>query len=376
MKKSIAVLVLSISGVLYAQEPSVVVDSARVETLRLNSINYLLKSDVVNDSLNEVDKTALYPSTISQLGPGLKIIALHDDQITPYIDIESKKDTVQVKAQYINNKLNKGVVLEPNGDKDLAVVYYDNAIPQYRYIQDCDYHFYTFISSELDKNDEVRNKFYDLEEGELLPLKQEYVDGTWQAWDKELQKEEITLEGITIPATLYYTKDDKKERMMWKLTDNKGLLHYVLVQREGSMIVVYEQTYDSVKEKRGESYLNVASLINVGFDKKRVKARTENKESISDIYFENYGKLDWKKPNQYIFDYIRKSDKRMIRSRVILDKSITANDIFFDFIVALANNPELFRRDVGLKDFDYSQLIKANIIHLVGDKKPLYLLEQ
>lgn len=376
MKKSIAVLALSIGGALYAQEPSMVVDSARVETLKLNNVNYLLKSEVVNDSLNIVDKTALYPNTLSQLAQRLQQVSLYDTQAKAYLDLESKKDTVQVKAQYAHNKLEKGVVVEPNGDKDLAVVYYDNAIPQYRYVQDSDYHFYTFISSELDKNDEVRDKFYDLEEGELLPLKQVYVDGAWQAWDKGLQKEEVILAGITAPATLYYSMKDKKEQMMWKIVDNDQVLHYVFIQREGSMVVVYEQTYDSVKDKKEESYLNVASLINVGFDKKRVKARTENKESISDIYFENFSKTDWNKPNQFIFDYKRKSDKKHTRARVVLDKSIGANPMFQTFIIALSNNPELFRRDVNLRDFDYTQLVNGNIIHLVGDKKPLYILEQ
>lgn len=376
MKKSIAVLVLSISGALYAQESSMVVDSASIETLKFHNINYLLKSEVVNDSLNIVDKTAVYPSTIPQLTQRLKMVSLYDTQAKSFLDLESKKDTVQVKAKYTNNKLEKGMVVEAIGDKDLAVVYYDNFVPQYRYIQDSDYHFYTFITSELDKNDEIRDKFYDLEEGDLLSFKQEYVDGAWQSWDKGLQKEEVVLVGISTPATLYYSLNDKKERMMWKIVDTNHVLHYVLVQREGTMIVIYEQTCDTKGDNKTETYLNVASLINVGFDKKRVKARTEDKESISDIYFENFNKSEWKKPNQFIFDYKRKSDKKDTRARVVLDKSIAANQLFQDFIIALSNNPELFRRDVNLKDFKYDELITKKIISLDSSKKALYSLEQ
>ncbi|MGL4581508.1 MAG: hypothetical protein ACRCVU_00855, partial [Flavobacterium sp.] len=113
----------------------------------------------------------------------------------------------------------------------------------------------------------------------------------------------------------------------------------------------------------------------VGFDKKRITAKTEKGKSISDIYFENFGKREWKKPNQYIFDYKRKSDKKDTRARVVLDKSIAPDTIFFDFIVALANNPELFRRDVYLKDFSYEQILNKKIIVLNTSVKALYTLE-
>lgn len=375
MKKGIVILALSIGGVLYAQDHTTVTDSIHRDTLKLKDISYLVETSTVNDSLKVVERTASYPNTLAVLTDRLKFVSLYDQEAKAYIDVETKTDTTKVSSIYKDGKMYKGLLLEENKSNDIDLVYYDEAIPRYRYTIDFDYHYYTLLSSEFDKNDSIREQFYDLHEGSLLPLKQEYVDGQWiTSWDKDLKKDEVVLNGVATPATLYSSLGEKKERMLWKLEDEHQVLHYVFLQRQGNMIVIYEQSCP--KNEGEEVYLNVASMINVGFDKKRVTARTSNKESISDIYFENFGKPNWKKPNQYVFDYYRRSDKKLVRARVVLDKSVMANKVFSDFITALSNNPELFRRDVRLKDFSFEDVLSKQIIRLDASIKPTHILDE
>ncbi|ALU27165.1 hypothetical protein HXZ78_05075 [Myroides odoratimimus] len=375
MKKGIVLLALSIGGVLYAQDHTTVTDSIHRDTLKLKDISYLVETSTVNDSLKVVEKTASYPNTLSMLTDRLKFISLYDQQAKAYIEVENKQDTIQVKAIYQEGEIYKGLLVEENVSNDLDIVYYEDAIPRYRYTTDHDYHYYTLLSSELDKNDSIRGQFYDLHEGSLLPLKQEYVDGQWvTTWQKDLEQQEVVINGLSTPVTLFTSLDNKKERMLWKIKDEQEVLHYIFLQREGNMILIYEQACPIVEGE--EVYLNVASMINVGFDKKRVTARTNNKESISDVYFENFGKRDWKKPNQYVFDYYRRSDKKLVRARVILDKTVIVNKVFSDFVIAVANNPELFRRDVQLKDFSFEDVLSKQILRLDSSIKPTHILDE
>lgn len=375
MKKGIVILALSIGGVLYAQDHTTVTDSIHRDTLKLKNISYLVETSTVNDSLKVVEKTASYPNTLSMLTDRLKFISLYDQEAKAYIEVENKQDTIQVNAIYQEGEIYNGLLVEENVSNDLDIVYYKDAIPRYRYTTDHDYHYYTLLSSELDKNDSIRGQFYDLHEGSLLPLKQDYVDGQWvTTWQKDLEQQEVVINGLSTPVTLFTSLDNKKERMLWKIKDEHEVLHYVFLQRVGNVLLVYEQTCPTVEGE--EIYLNIASIINVGFDKKRVTARTNDKESISDVYFENFGKRDWKKPNQYVFDYYRRSDKKLVRARAVLDPTVMSNKVFSDFIIALVNNPELFRRDVHLKDFSFEDVLSKQILRLNSTIKPTHILDE
>lgn len=376
MKKSIIVLMLGLGGIVYAQDTITLQENIEIDILKLRDISYKLESTVLNDSLNLVEKTAFYPTTNALLRDRLKYISANDEAASAYIDFTTAVDTVKVKSIYIEDKLQHGLVVEDNVGDDFAVVYYSNYIPVDRYITNVDYHFYSAFISELEKDNTLRDQLDNLEEGSSLPNKQRLVEGQWTMWDSSLTKSQVLIEGLVTPATVYTQLDEVKERMIWKITDQHNVLHYLLLQREKGIITVYEQSFVKKGDKLVSSYLNTARMINVGFDKKRITAKTEKGKTISDIYFETYGKMNWKKNNQYIFDYKRKSDKKSVRARVILDASIQVDSIFFDFLVALANNPELFRRDIQLKDFSFEQVMTQKILQLDSSIKALHTLDQ
>lgn len=375
MKKSIVVLMLGLGGVIYAQETTALSNVSKTDTLKLRDITYVLESSVLNDSLDIVEKRSAMPAIHTPLNSRLKYIATTDEGFKPFISLDSKQDSIVLVSKYIKGELESGVVVEDNGAEDLAVVHYTDFKPVTRYITNSDYHFYMYASSEIEKNDALRDQFDNLDEGELLPYKQSYVDDKWTSWNGDLTESQVNMDGLSTPATLYSSLDENKEKMMWKIMGKDNVLSYVFIEKVKGITTVYEQSFKKEGSKLVASPLNTASMINVGFDKKRVTAKTEKGKSISDIYFENFGKREWKKPNQYIFDYKRKSDKKDTRARVVLDKSIAPDTIFFDFIVALANNPELFRRDVHLKDFSYEQILNKKIIVLNASVKSLYTLE-
>ncbi|MCC9043749.1 hypothetical protein LNQ81_13805 [Myroides sp. M-43] len=375
MKKSIVVLMLGIGGVIYAQDSIALRDLSTKDTLKLRDVTYVLDTYVLNDSLDIVEKRSAMPAIHTPLNNRLKYIASTDEGFKPFISLDSKKDSIVLVSKYIKGELENGVVVEDNGAEDLAVVHYTDFKPVTRYTTNSDYHFYMYASSEIEKNDGLRDQFDNLEEGELLPYKQDYVDGKWTSWNGDLTVSQVNIDGLSTAATLYSSLDENKERMMWKILDKDNVLSYVFIEKAKGITTVYEQSFRKEGDKLVPLPLNTASMINVGFDKKRITTKTEKGKSISDIYFETFGKREWKKPNQYIFDYKRKSDKKDTRARVVLDKSITPDTIFFDFIVALANNPELFRRDVHLKDFSYEQLLNKKIIVLNTSVKALYILE-
>lgn len=375
MKKSIVVLMLGLGGVIHAQEATALSDVSKMETLKLRDITYVVKTSVLNDSLQIAEKVSAYPTTNTALSNRLKYVAANDETALSYIDLTSKKDTIIVRSKYIKDQLESGVAIEENGADDVAVVSYTDFKPVTRYITNSDYHFYAYASSEIEKNDALRDQFDNLEEGELLPYKQSYVDGKWVSWNGDLTESQVNIAGLSTPAVLYSSIEENKERMMWKIMGKDNVLSYVFIEKAKGITTVYEQSFKKEGGNLVASPLNTASMINVGFDKKRITAKTEKGKSISDIYFENFGKKEWKKPNQYLFDYKRKSDKKDTRARVVLDKHIAPDTIFFDFIVALANNPELFRRDVSLKDFSYEQILNKKIIVLNASVKSLYTLE-
>ncbi|MGL4581420.1 MAG: hypothetical protein ACRCVU_00415, partial [Flavobacterium sp.] len=334
MKKSIVVLMLGLGGVIYAQEATALSNVSKTDTLKLRDITYVLESSVLNDSLDIVEKRSAFPAIHTPLNSRLKFIANTDEGFKPFISLDSKQDSIVLVSKYIKGELESGVVVEDNGAEDLAVVHYTDFKPVTRYITNSDYHFYMYASSEIEKNDALRDQFDNLEEGELFPYKQSYVDDKWTSWNDNLTESQVNIDLLSTPATLYSSLDESKEKMMWKIIGKDNVLSYVFIEKEKGITTVYEQSFKKEGNRLEALTLNTASMINVGFDKKRITAKTEKGKSISDIYFENFGKREWKKPNQYIFDYKRKSDKKDTRARVVLDKSIAPDTIFFDFIVA------------------------------------------
>ncbi len=373
MKKITLLYLLTLTASVQAQEIVDSVDNCKNDKVLFFNKEYDVKSCVVNDSLAIEEKVVSFPKSAKTMYNNLQFISQHDEMLQPFVAVNDSVATIT--AIYKADKLSQGVVLEPLVANDFSFVYYNDEQPLYRYVSDSDSHFYTYVRAEIEKNEDVRDMFYDLEEGDILPSKESYVGNTWKKWNDGVEKSIVDFEGRQGELIRLNNQVVGTEQLLFKIGDAQGALHYLYLEKKEHDITVYEQSFTVVDGQLKGGFVNNAVILNVGFDRKRITARTEKGKSISDIYFENFAPNNWSQPNQYLFDYIKNSNKKVLRARVVLDDSIEKDSLFFDALVALANNPELFRRDVALKDFSFEKLLSTHILELSGDKKALFTLK-
>ncbi|SDH50072.1 hypothetical protein [Myroides phaeus] len=373
MKKITLLYLLTLTASVQAQEVVDSLPNCKQEKVLFFNQEFSAENCIVNDSLAIEERVVSFPQEAKQMYNSLKFIEQHDELLQSFVTVNDSVATA--KATYTANELIQGVVLEPIQSNDFSFVYYNEGQPVYRYVLDTDNHFYTYVKAEIEKDEKVRDLFYDIEEGEILPTKEVYVNGDWSKWDKQAERETINLGGREGELISINNQEAKAEQLIFKVGDDQGVLHYVYLEKQGHAIYVYEQQFSVDDGIVKGGFVNNALVQNMGLDRKRITARTEKGNSISDIYFENFAPSNWNQPNQYIFDYVKNSNKKVLRARVVLDKSIEKESIFFDVLVALANNPELFRIDVKLADFSFDQLLSTHVIHLKGDKKNLFTLK-
>lgn len=375
MKKIALLYLITLTASVQAQTQEVVdsVDNCKQNKVLFLNKEFDTKNCIVNDSLAIEERFVSFPKSVKSIYNSLQFISKQDEMLQPFVEVNDSIATV--KATFTAEQVSQGVVLQALEGNDFSVVYYNNEQPLYRYVLDSDNHFYTYVRAEIEKNEDVRDLFYDIEEGDVIPSKENYIDNTWKKWDESAEKTIVDFEGKQGELIRLNNQITGTEQLLFKIGDEKGALHYLYLEKKEHDITVYEQSFTVVDGQLKGGFVNNAVILNVGFDRKRITARTEKGKSISDIYFENFAPNDWKQPNQYLFDYIRNSNKKVLRARVVLDASIEKDSLFFDVLVALANNPELFRRDVELKDFSFEKLESTHILELSGDKKALFTLK-
>ncbi|MEK6449823.1 MULTISPECIES: hypothetical protein [unclassified Myroides] len=373
MKKITLLYLLTLTASVQAQEVVDSLSNCKQDKVLFINQEFNVENCIVNDSLSIEERVVSFPQEAKQMYNSLKFIEQHDELLQSFVTVNDSVATA--KATYAVNELMQGVVLEPIQLNDFSFVYYNEGQPLYRYVLDTDNHFYTYVRAEIEKDEDVRDLFYDIEEGDILPTKEMYVNGDWSKWDKQGERSTINLGGREGELIRLTNPDAKVEQMIFKVGDEQGMLHYVYLEKEGHTIYVYEQHFTVVDGIVKGGFVNNAVVQNMGLDRKRITARTEKGKSISDIYFENFAPSGWNQPNQYIFDYVKNSNKKVLRARVVLDKAIEKESVFFDVLVALANNPELFRIDVRLGDFSFDQLLSTHVLHLKEDKKNLFTLK-
>lgn len=373
MKKIALLYLLTLTASMQAQEIVDSVDNCKHEKVLFFNKEFDVKSCVVNDSLGIEERVVSFPKSAKSMYNSLQFIHEHEKMLEPFIEVN---DSVAVaKAIYTEGQLSKGVVLQSLEANDFSFVYYNDEQPIYRYVLNSDNHFYTYVRAEIEKNEDIRDLFYDIEEGSILPSKENYIDNTWEKWNEGAENSIVDFGGKQGEMIRLNKQGVDTEQLLFKIGDDQGALHYLYIEKREHDIIVYEQSFTIEDGQLKGGYVNNAVILNVGFDRKRITARTEKGKSISDIYFENFAPKDWKQPNQYLFDYTRNSNKKVLRARLVLDPSIEKDSLFFDTLVALGNNPELFRRDIALKDFSFDKLLSLHILELSGEKKALFTLK-
>ncbi len=148
---------------------------------------------------------------------------------------------------------------------------------------------------------------------------------------------------------------------------------WLVVTKKSSLIWIYELVSDP-QTQEVLSFKN-ARINNLGFEQKRVMSYFEDKMYLWNVYFEPTRNIKWDKPNQFLFNYTRRSDRKPITGRVVVDQADQTNGDFFYLVLSLAQNPELFKITTSLKDLDFQNFNPTKNIGMQPEFKTSYTVD-
>lgn len=361
---------LFIGGSVFAQENNTKESqSCQKTTETINSLEYCVYTCPESDSLNVDKKLSIYPNWFTGMHKELELIKSTDTLLDKFAYLNKGGDYV-LSAIYKDNQLWEGINYEVNSEnqKEDTFVVYKNGLPDYRYIFSADYTNFTYLNALADNDREIIDAYYDLAGESYLPVKELYSDGRWINWHNEIKENIVKLDN-----NIFLLQVDEGKNRIIITVDLEDRVEYFLLDKKGGIMNLYNLI--SFTDDQQEQVVNRASITNIGFEQKRITTKTSKGTGIWDAYFEDFKLNKWTEPNQYLYDYKRLSDRRDIHARVVVDNKVDKESLFFKILLSIAHNPELFRIDIDLNDFEYNQLVTSQLMPLSAGKKERFRME-
>ncbi|MEC4113511.1 hypothetical protein VSO92_05235 [Myroides pelagicus] len=364
MKKYI--LFLLISGSAFAQHTEGKNTSIWTRELRhVKDIAYIQYSRVEDDSLKIERRVSNFADANTSVPDELAALQL-DHSAKEYIYKNNKQQTL-FYAVYQNDAVVSGIVLDTlsfGKDKN-RYTFYRNNQPSQVYVFDRDKHYLSFLTSSVHANKKALDYFYSLPVGAVSPTIESFSDPEgFRIKESKTSKQLISSED-----TLNFVFSDTEDFFTLTIHKPKSIEYYAVL-RKGNTITINSISYDN--EQKEEGVLTKATISNVGLEQKRAITTTAEGKGVWDAYLENYALEDWQVKNQLVFKYKRGREKKPLHMRIVVGESIDKESYLYHLVVSIMRSPELFRRDVILKDFDYTQIVSSNQLILKPEKESKY----
>ncbi|MTG97474.1 hypothetical protein GJV76_04880 [Myroides sp. BIT-d1] len=363
------VIFLLIGGSVFGQEVEVKkeIEWAR-DFVQIGNTEYIQYKAIENDSLQIEKIVSNFADTNTSVETELEAIKLTDSVTELYIYRNNKHNTL-FYGIYERGAIVEGLVLDSlsfvGGNNRYHL--YANREVQKTYYFDLDKHYFSFLEASVGSNNKVLDYYYSLPPGAISPFILSSKQDESEVNDEGFEKVVYANQGKEI--IYFFSKTEDNFRI--KVTE-QGKVAYYIVSKQAGNIFIENIEYDLLTKEEG--YLNKASIVNVGFAQKRATTITEKGKGIWDAYFEEFLESKWNEKGQLVYDYRRGNEKKNTRMRVVVGKNIEENSLLYNLVVSFINNPELFRRDLTLRDFDYSNVNSTKTISLKSKKDQKYEL--
>lgn len=337
----------------------------KIEKYNLQGKEYYITQQVEEEF---VEKTFHFPKEFSSIEKDISLISEVDSLFGSYAQVDGDKGSV-MKLYYLQDSRVKGILPNIDTDNDSLVNYllYDAGFPIKKYSIKPYYDIHSWIKEMVyqDFNRAIQEQPLDFE-----PIKQSYKI-----------EDEFARHGQRVITPCYSVVEQKIrdkdtpqiEYIFLKSTTAKEDKWVVIAKKSGVIWV-----YDIVSDAKDNEIISLqkARINNIGFDQKRVVVFQEDKQLLWGAYFEPTRNSTWNKTNQFEFDYSRKSDKKPITTRVVVDYGQDLNTPFYKIVLALTHNPEFFKITTSLNDLDFSQICKTFDFSMKSDFKNTYTLKE
>ncbi|MHC5201712.1 hypothetical protein [Myroides sp. LJL119] len=360
MKKFFLFVFFAINLSLQAQDSLV----QKIQTHYLQQMPYCEYTSETD--LGDLQKVYEFPYWFVQINKELNALKQYDSKFADYLQIDSIQGSKVYQIGTQQGILN-GVEVDLHQNSNPIYNLYQNGELINSYVFDMQRTLLEKSKEFVKQGFSVDNK-QEIQLDNLQPLlidrvnKDTALSLPWAYPDSCLQvlSYEKPLEKNNFTETLILTKQDSDTSIWYVLGKKNSLIHlYSFVTPKDKLkIVDFKKT----------------TISNIGFDQKRIIIEPLNKPiQIWGVYFEPTRNSPWEQPNQFIFDFLRKSDKKNISARVVVDKDTSLESPEFNLLLSLSQNPELFKLTTGLIDIDFQQLCNNQILPMTSDFKETYI---
>lgn len=356
MKKIFLFSFLTANFILWAQDSLV----QRHQTHNFNHMSY--QSVITHIEPGKEQEVVGFPSYFKQINQQLNRLKTYNELLDKVIKTDST-GTMFVYSQSQQGKVQDGLVVDLQFEQD----------PQYDFYQ----------------NGELLNSYRFLKQKAIVQFALDMVEQGFNSTHNLLQADSIEsviydrLNESSIPVilpelslkkdclNLVFSKQSPIETLVFENANTDSNMWYTLAKRN-SLIHFYSFQVDPLTLE--VENIQKAVINNIGFDQKRIIVQKDNmQDQIWNVYFEPTRSSPWVEPNQYLFDYYRKSDKKPITARVVADKRADVHSYEFNLLLSLAQNPELFKITTKLIDLDYTGFCDKQVLQMIQDFKQSYI---
>lgn len=334
-----------------------------VEKYSLQGKEYWASQQMQEDFL---EYTYHFPKEFASIGKDISLICEVDSLFASYATVDSITGST-LKHYYYKDKPLKGVDVRINHDKIVSYILYDTIKGKKEYSVHPYYNIDGWVKELIyqDFTLPIQEQPLDIE-----PMEQQYrVEDDFMGHGQRI----LTTCYSLIPQELN-TKDtsDIEYVILKNYTANRD--NWIIIAKKSGLIWVYDMVFNSFDNQFIS--MQKARINNIGFDQKRVIVFKEDKQFLWGAYFEPTRNATWKKANQFEFDYIRKSDKKPITARVVVDYKQELDTPFYKIVLALAHNPEFFKITTSLQDVDFSNICNSFDLPMKEDFKNTYIVKE
>ncbi|MHC5354920.1 hypothetical protein ACYSNX_12275 [Myroides sp. LJL115] len=336
----------------------------KIEKYNLQGKEYCITEQVEEEFMQ---KTFHFPKEFSSIEKDISLISQVDTLFASYVQVDEGKGSA-MKLYYLQDSRVKGIFpnIDTVNDNLANYLLYDAGIPIKKYSIKPFYDIHSWIEEMVfqDFNRPMQEQ----------PLEIDSIKQSYKIQDQFASHgQRVITPCYSVVEQKIRDKDTSQMEYVFLRSTTAKVDNWIVIAKKSGVIWVYDIVSDA--KDNGLISLQKARINNIGFDQKRVVVFQEDKQLLWGAYFEPTRNSKWNKTNQFEFDYNRKSDKKAITARVVVDYGQELNTPFFKIVLALTHNPEYFKITTSLNDLDFSQICKTFDFSMKSDFKNTYTLK-